>query len=217
MIIIDNKRGVFMNPINDEFSQCMQKLRITSNEIIKKRRDEIGSCNHLFVKLREGKEIYGCHSTDYYKRVCEVECVHCGLTNKFIKIEELLDSEYLMFSKSFIGMIPTLTSYSRKTLESEMFEETFKNSYIRGGKSFNESDINLISEECLTTCHPRILHNLAKQISQLGTNEELFKIMKELNLLETPKEKVSLQTIDQALPLLDRYYFSRPKNLVLRK
>lgn len=217
MIIIDNKRGVFMNPINDEFSQCMQKLRITSNEIIKKRRDEIRSCNHLFVKLREGKEIYGCHSTDYYKRVCEVECVHCGLTNKFIKIEELLDSEYLMFSKSFIGMIPSLTSYSKKTLESQMFEEIFKNSYTRGGKSFNESDINFISEECLPSCHPRILYNLAIQISPLASNEKLFKIMEELHLLETTQEKIRLQTIEQALPLLNRYYFTRPKNLILKR
>lgn len=55
-----------------------------------------------------------------------------------------------------------------------MFEEVFKDSYFRGGKSFNNSDVNLISEECLQTCHPGLLYHLALQISPLGNSEELF-------------------------------------------
>ena len=204
-------------PINDEFGQCMRKLRIVPTEFTQKRQQEIRSCNHLFVKLRQGKEVFGCHSTDYYKAADEVECVHCGLTNRFKKIEEVLDSEYIEFSKSFRGMIPSLTRYNKKTLESQMFEEIFKNSYFRGRKSFNNMDINLISKECLLTYHPGLLYRLALQINPLGNAEELFEIMKILHLLETNQEKIRLQTEKQATSLLERYYTSKPKCLVLKK
>lgn len=204
-------------PINDEFGQCMRKLRIVPTEFTQKRQQEIRSCNHLFVKLRQGKEVFGCHSTDYYKDSNEVECVHCGLTNRFNRIEEVLDSEYIEFSRSFRGMIPSLTGYNKKTLESQMFEEVFKDSYFRGGKSFNNSDVNLISEECLQTCHPGLLYSLALQINPLGNSEELFEIMKQLHSLETTQEKIRLQTKEQAISLLDRYYTSKPKCLVLKK
>ena len=32
-------------------------------------------------------------STDYYRTAHEVECVHCGLTNKFVIIEELVEDK----------------------------------------------------------------------------------------------------------------------------
>ena len=54
-------------PLNDEFAQCMRKLRIYPSEITERRKEEIQRCNHLFVLLRKGEETYGCHSTDYYK------------------------------------------------------------------------------------------------------------------------------------------------------
>lgn len=204
-------------PINDEFGQCMRKLRICPTEITAKRQEEIRNCNHLFVKLRQGEEIFGCHSTDYYKGANEVECVRCGLTNRFNKIEEVLESDYVEFSKSFKGMIPSLTGYNRKTLESELFEEIFKESYFRGGKSFDNSTVNLISKECLLTYHPGLLYRLALQINPLGNNEEIFEIMKALHLLETTQKKIRLQTEEQATSLLDRYYASKPKCLVLKK
>lgn len=204
-------------PISDEFGQYMRKLRITPTKITQKRQEEIRNCNHLFVKLRQGEEVFGCHSTDYYKGANEVECVHCGLTNRFNRIEEVLDSEYIEFSKSFRGMIPSLTGYNKKTLESQMFEEVFKDSYFRGGKSFNNLDINLISEECLQTCHTGLLYSIALQINPLGNSEELFEIMKQLHSLENTQEKIRLQTEEQAISLLDRYYTSKPKCLVLKK
>lgn len=105
-------------PINDEFAQCMRKLRIIPADFAQKRQDEIKRCNHLFVKLRQGTEIFGCNSTDYYKEANTVECVHCGLTNRFNKIEEVLASDYIELSKSFRGIIPSLTKYNKKTLES---------------------------------------------------------------------------------------------------
>jgi len=204
-------------PLNDEFAQCMRKLRIKPNEITEARKEEIRKCNHLFVKLRNGEESYGCHSTDYYQEANEIECVYCGLTNRFNKIETILEPDYIEYSKTFRGMLPSLTRYNKKTLESKMFEEIFKKSYLRDGKSFNNSSLNLISEECLLTYHPELLYRLALQISPLGNSEELFEIMKQLHSLETTQEKIRLQTEEQAISLLDRYYTSKPKSLVLKK
>ena len=212
-----NETEIKQLPISDEFGQCMRKLRIAPIEFTQKRQEEIRNCDHLFVKLRQGEGGFGCHSTDYYKGANKVECVHCGLTNRFNRIEEVLDSEYIEFSKSFRGMIPSLTGYNKKTLESQMFEEVFKDSYFRGGKSFNNSDVNLISEECLQTCHPGLLYSLALQINPLGNSEELFEIMKQLHSLETTQEKIRLQTEEQAISLLDRYYTSKLKCWVLKK
>ena len=48
-------------PINDEFGQCMRKLRVVSIEIKQKRQEEIKKCNHLFVKLRKGEVSVGSH------------------------------------------------------------------------------------------------------------------------------------------------------------
>lgn len=200
-----NEKELKKLPINDEFGQCMRKLRIVSTEFTQKRQEEIRNCNHLFIKLRQGEKVFGHHSTDYYKGANEVECVHCGLTNRFNKIEEALDIKY------------ALTVYNKKTIESQMFEEVFNDSYFRDGKSFNNSEVNLINEECLLTCHPGLLYRLALKINPLGNNEELFEIMKQLHLLETDQEKIRLQTEEQAISLLDRYYTSKPKCLMLKK
>jgi len=212
-----NEMGLKKLPLNDEFAQCMRKLRICSSEIIEKRKEEMRRCNHLFVLLRNGEEVYGCHSTDYYKGANEVECVYCGLTNRFSKIELILDNDYNEYFKSFRGMLPSQTGYNRKTLESEMFEELFKNSYYRNGKSFNNLSLNLISKECLLTYHPRLLYRIALQVNPLGSNEEIFEIMKTLHNLETPQERIRLQAVEQVVTLLSKYDISKPKSLVKKK
>lgn len=204
-------------PINDEFVQCMKKLRIYPNEITIKREEEIKKCNHLFIKLRPGEEVWGFHSSDYYMGAHEVECVHCGLTNRFEKLESMLSNQYIEYFQTFRGIIPSTTRYNRKTLESKLFKEIFQHSYFRGGKEFNNRDINLISDETLLTYHPGLLYHLALQINPQGDNEELFNIMKKLHQLETFQEKIRLQTEEQAISLLERYYDFKPKSLIRKK
>lgn len=204
-------------PINDEFAKCMKKLRIYPDEITTKREEEIKKCNHLFIKLRDAEETCGFNSTDYYISAHEVECVHCGLTNRFGKLESMLSSQYIECYQTYRGFIPSSTRYNRQTLESKLFKDIFKHSYSRGGKEFNNRDINLISDECLLTYHPELLYRLALQINPLGDNKELFEIMKQLHQLETFSEKIRLQTEEHAISLLERYYDSKPKKLVLKK
>ena len=212
-----NEKELRKLPLNDEFAQCMRKLRDYSNEITETRKEEIHRCNHLFILLRKGEEIYGCHSTDYYRDADEVECVHCGLTNRFERIESILDNDYNEYFKTFSGMISSSTRYNRKTLESQLFREIFKNLYYRGGKSFNNSNLNLISKECLLTYHPGLLYRLALQINPSANDKEIFEIMKQLHILETNQEKIRLQTEEQATGLLDRYCIPKPKCLTLKR
>lgn len=204
-------------PVSDEFEQCMRKLRKVDEGLTERRKKEIRECNHLFVLLRKGKITYGCHSTDYYYDADEVECVHCGLTNKFNKLETTLSTSYNQTFCSFNGMLPSPTKYMKKTIESEMFEEIFRESYLREGKTFNNRTLNLISDEPLLTCHPKILYRLALIINSKGNNEELFVIMKKLHLIETPQEKIRLQVEEQAVLLLERYYnLISPKKVLKR-
>lgn len=203
-------------PVNDEFMRCMRGLAICDQEIVQKREEEIRGCNHLFVKLREAKYVHEMNSSDCIRIPEVVECVHCGLTNRFAIAEEL-DFELMIWGQIIRHSLVMLIRYRTRTIESRMFDEVFSNLYRRGGKSFDSSSLNLISEECLLTNNPGILYQLARKINPSGNNEELFEIMKQLRLLETEQEEIRLQTVEQATSLLDRYYTNKPKSLVLKK
>lgn len=183
-------------PLNDEFAQYIIKSRRTSEEYTMKRKEKIRNCNHLFVRLKEGETTPGFNSSDYYYDPSHVECVHCGLTNKYESFEE-------MFSR-----YPRKSYFFRKnkTIESEMFGEFFKENYCRGGKSFDESAFNLISEEVLPTYHPGLLYKLAMEINPEASMEGIFETMKQLHSLETRQESLRLQEIEQAQELLARYH-----------
>lgn len=195
-------------PLNDNYSQCIRKMIKDDIKHTEKRIEEFKQCKHMFVKLKEGEKYWlGYHSSEYYYEPCKVECVHCGLTNKFIDIERsLYDSEILISCL-----------YNKNTIETQYFYKFFKNAFIRGGKSFNECVFHLISREVLPTCHPQLLYNLALYINPYGKKKELFEIMKKLHELETEEEKIRLQSEEQAIALVDRYYTSKSKCLVLKK
>lgn len=190
-------------PLNDDVSQCITKLRKQSPKYIEQRKKEIKNCNHLFILKEKGYVVPGFHSSDYEYVQNKVECVCCGLTNKFKEIEEYIFYKY-----------PLGFGYNSRTLESQMFYEIFSNAYLRDGKSFNESVINLISEEALETYHPKLLYQIAIMAKPRANNEEIFEIMKNLHSLENNQEKLRLQTIEQAEDLIQRYKNFEPTYLV---
>ncbi len=69
-------------PYNDLMAQCSRKLIKVSPEEDQKRIDEIENCDHLFVKLRD----YDHPNLD----LNVIECVHCGVTNKYIELENTM-------------------------------------------------------------------------------------------------------------------------------
>ncbi len=178
-------------PLNDEAGQYFYKMYINSfDEYAERRREEMENCDHLFVKLKEGESSVGFHSSDYYYDPAHVECVHCGMTNRFMPFEEMDNRGRY---------------HPKKTIETQVFEKTFRGSYLRGGKSFDESSFHLISPEILPSYHPGLLYQMALQINPEGTNEELFEIMKQLHTLETRQEILRLKTLDQTEDLIKRY------------
>lgn len=181
-------------PNNDLLAQWSSKIQGNYDyDYINCRKEEIEQCPHLFLKLKDAEYVGGFHSSDCYDDPAIVECVYCGLTNKFRKLEE----DYFYHK---------LNSYYRKpTIESIMFMETFKNGYRRGGKSFDNSVFNVISKEVIKTHQAGLLYKLALKINPTGTYEELFEIMKTLNELETNLEKWKLSKVEQCDDLLDRY------------
>lgn len=179
--------------LNDECAQnvrCRYLYDTYKKEYEDLRMEQISKCNHLFVVLRKSKTI----STVFYtspeeKFITEkVECVHCGLTNKFFELDR--EELYNSLNHRYLG----------PSIESKIFIEIEQNA--RSPFSFNHKKLNLISEKILSSDHISLLYNLAISLNPNGTNEELFNIMAELHNLETTQERLGPE---QAGYLLERY------------
>ena len=191
-------------PLNDEFAQCLRSMRKKTKEYTDFRIKEISSCNHLFVKIKEGVSYPGFHSSDYEYDPSQVECVFCGLTNKHKYMEDLFYRHDLVE--------PWL--YDRQSLETSFFNNYFRDYFRRSGKSFDESCFNLISDGIISSYHPGLLYQIAVRINPDANNEEIVEIMKKLNELETNEEKMKLRTIDHAENLIERYIKNKGKVLL---
>ena len=178
-------------PINDMMAQCSRKLIVQTPEEEQARINEIENCNHLFVKLRD-------FDLSLYDNLdlSIIECVHCGVTNKYQNLERVLQKyrkslDIYMLSKLHY----TSVDYKETTIETEMMNKIKDN-----GKK-----INMMSNEIIRSLHPGVLYQIAIMIKPNGSNEELFEIMQRLNELETSEEKNKLNSIEDATDLINRY------------
>lgn len=195
-----------MNRVNDLFNQWCDIRRRTIDDV-RKRKQKVAECDHLFVVLEKGSSLGGLNSSEWdYTPFC-IECVHCNLTNKFIEFDDSLRQVVPLF---FVG------SSSEPLNENHLFIETFRNRYGSRGW-FDENSINLISTDKIDTYHPGILYKLAISIKPDGTNDELAEIMLNLIELETEDEKLKICNIEDAVVLLERYQikYEIDKRLVL--
>lgn len=170
------------------------------NEQLERQRQKYEECNHLFVKTREGVHYYGFHSSDCGYDPPVVVCLECGLTNKHIEMEykEKRYFDILLWYRNPLRLKQLL-------INDEEFKKQFNHGYLRGGKSFDDSVFNLISSGALSSTHPGILYRLAKKIKPDATNEELFNTMKTLHDIETPSERIELESEEEIEGLLNRY------------
>jgi hypothetical protein len=141
------------------------------NEYLDKREKEMEECTHLFVKLREGEDYYGFHSSDCGHDPCIVKCVKCGLTNKYTKLSD----KYLKLIKYMYPLQGCLIDLNNKE-----FRKQYSHGWRRAGKSFDESVFNLISDEVFDDEHPELLYKMAKIMFPEGNNNDIFNVMKEL-------------------------------------
>lgn len=192
-------------PLNDTHARCFWNLQEQTNESILKKKEKMSECNHLFVLLEQGS------GDDLNNSFRTIECVHCGLTNKFMQIEERVLFEYILHKIS-------LSADCKQMVETIGFLEKFGNFYQRGAKCFNELPINLIKDEVLPTYHPALLYKLAVMINPSASLEGIFTIMKTLHSIETPHERLRLKTIQEVNDLLERYReYQSGKSLILVK
>lgn len=183
---------------NDMMTQCTRKLVKISDEETKKRIKEIENCDHLFVKLKENKEFIDNPDATI------IECVNCGVTNKYFELERTMMRYRRSFEYYLVNTFHQLDiDYNDTTIESAMMIELRKKT----------NEFNLMSDEILRTFHPGLLYQIAKIINPSGTNEELFQIMKELNEIETTRERNKLIQVDDANELIERYYENKGKTL----
>ncbi len=182
-----------MKYANDLLSQRIKSLHLKEEEKTR-RENEMMNCNHLFVKLRDYRGDFDFMDPDPNKRPLLIECVHCGLTNKFKEFD----------------------SRSNYTVETKVFDALYGNNYHKYmgpyyGLYLRDDQIPYLSQEPIDTYHPGLLFDLARDInlSLDYTNpydrEKLFNIMKELSSLETEEEQLCLSDIYEANDLLERY------------
>ena len=138
-------------------------------------------CNHLFVKLKDGYWTGGCHSSDCEYTPSIVECVHCGLTNKFSKMI------------TTYGHKLEWDSYWYYKVKNDAFDDYLNNAsngkYYKGDESF----INFISNKSYYFFFANKRYLKAKEINQTASNEEIFELMKEIDKTNSEKEKVNVK------------------------
>ena len=161
-----------------------------------KKEEEMLKCKHLFVKLKEGERYSGFHSSDYGQDPSLVECVHCGLTNRYLLEDDFYRENSYLYTSAHLYYI---------YINNRIIRMKYNKGYTRGGKSFNDNVFHMISQEELKTSHPDKLYYMAKQIKPEGKNKELFAIMKKIHYdIETPEERRSLNAA-QIADIIERY------------
>ena len=201
---------------NDEFAQyCRGTMKLADSK-----RDELFAkwrgCKHLFVVIEETRHIGAFHSSDCETVPARVECVHCGLTNKLIKIEDVVnkspDGRFCEHYDYNYGVVIRNHSYA-----TEEFVRQF------GWDNEGLDKQRFLSKEKFPSWHPGVLfqiarelyfskqnfsiHNLPDASNNKCVNDEdaIFAIMKELHENETTLEQLKISSPVHASALIERY------------
>ena len=173
---------------NDEFARAVEGRNRSdgdTNLVVAKWR----LCEHLFVRVRESEYVGAFHSSDCGTIPARYECVRCGLTNRLIDIEEIID-------QYDIGRI-----LNKKQITDETAEWKYQWPEI--------SDDNLLGEESIKTDHPGVLFDIAIELclaqEMKVTKHRVFEVMKELCDMETSTEQLKISTVVHASALIERY------------
>ena len=132
-------------------------------------------CNHEFI-------VYSKENSKHKKII---ECVHCGLTNKYTLYENYINQK--LFENEF----------KRKKYES--YETQLFNNSIK-----DITNINFLSQEELTSNHISLLYQLAVILADDSKdNYQIFEIMKLLDSLEDELELTA--DVDKKMKILKKY------------
>ena len=175
---------------NDEFARAIRGCKRSGEEtesVIAKWR----SCQHLFAKVRKSEYIGAFHSSDCETIPARYECVRCGLTNRLIDMEIVLDCHPLVYD-----ILPNVKKIPDETTEWKLQQPEI-------------SEENLLSKDLIETVHPGILFDIAVELCLTQeirtTKKNIFNVMKELCEMETSTESLKISTVVHASALIERY------------
>lgn len=207
---------------NDMFAQYIRACKsYPSKKLQEARRKEVESCNHEFVLLQPANYVGACNSSDCVFEDPIVECVHCGLTNKFIDFYKDMKSIGFTVHDGSRGIdyLNTRADYSIPKIpflipaipfDTVLYNEMkITNKFNARHKFFGYEEVldsyQITNKSyAINSSHIGILYQIAKQISS-GNDSEILSIMKSLHELETDEEKFTIFTIDDASDLKERY------------
>ena len=160
-------------------------LEVMKN-LLTNRKNAMLSCNHLFVKI-------GIDSNNQDI----IECVHCGLTNKYLHMDDSMDySELKKYGENIKDFI---------NINNAVFNRQYVVLQKMFGRVISFRPKNMISDEVLPSRNVSLLYEASKMVNPSASNEELFQIMKELYDLETDEEKSGEIDVVYIMDLLERY------------
>lgn len=146
---------------------------------LNEKENQMRNCHHLFVVVQK---------ENIPNNPLFVQCIYCGLTNKYLKKAD-----------------KDLNNYER--IHNSVFWDQYRYAYQEKEKKFDSNAFNCISQETLYSKHLRELYNLAREIKPDATNEEIFVIMKRLKEIETRDESIRTTLHrDDAIYLKSKYY-----------
>ena len=209
-----NKELIYKR-MNDIFAQYIRICECTSEKEQKKREEVVNSCSHLFALYQPSKYDGACHSSDCSVEGPIIECVYCGLTNKFIHYEKQLESSGMIIKIppewKILGFYDHLKYFGTRVypFENQLFKKFEKRRNLNQIKILGIENANTfqLSQEkyAIKSEHLGLLYKIATQLNAEGTEEEILEMMRSLFDFETSLEKLKLENPEDASELISRY------------
>jgi len=192
---------------NDLFAQYLRACRVESKDAKAKRREEVSKCHHEFVMLKPAEYHGACNSSDCETDDPVIECVHCGLTNKFQELFSFLVRKNIAIYNNFFDkyFLKGCLFTNAKPFENELFRELINIKDISLFGLDKKPLYEFSKENAINSSHIGLLYSIAKQFYPTATDKEILIVMRELHQLETSLENLKLETIEEATELIERY------------
>lgn len=193
---------------NDLLTQYIKacNLELTDDEK-ELREQEVMQCRHDFVMLKPARYMGACSLPNCEIEEPVVECIHCGLTNKYtyfmevmrlignVKYNDYDNKNYLYLNSRKVDALP---------FESLLFNKLMTSSYVKLYGLSNEINPHQYEQYAINSAHISVLYQTAKELVN-GSDREVFEAMALLHELETLQEMMQIETKDDTRELVNRY------------
>lgn len=192
----------------DDHAQCTRDVVVRGKQEVEQLLAKYRSCNHMFVILSKR----GWHQSAIFHILDNpvlIECVHCGLTNKFMLIEDTENGypDARIHEREEFGIKVRSRGYTTEEFVKQ-FGWDGNNEYLDGQR--------YLSHDTIPSYHSGILFRIARTIyfsvrdkidtgESEGMEDAIFAIMKELHEMETPLERLKISSLVHASALIERY------------